>query len=137
MAVVKLSEKDAEALCAQVRGDRDDVIIVPANINSLKQTVISGDTEALTQAVSLAEQFNAKVINLPVSIAAHSPHMESAKEGMTNALAAVTIQYPRMNVYSPTTAGLLEDPDAIRAAFVAQLTGRVLWLQTVKTLKEN
>jgi len=137
MAVVNLAEDQAEALCARVRGDRKDTIIVPANINGPHQTIISGDTEAIEKAEALAQEFHAKIKKLPVSIAAHSPLMESAKEGMSAALAAIMIQSPRMTLYSPTSSNIMENSDQIREAIVAQLTGRVTWMQTVLTMRER
>ena len=67
-----------------------------ANRNSPGQIVVSGETSAVTAAAEAAKALGAKrAIVLPVSVAAHSPLMARAADGMKKVLADVEFNDPR------------------------------------------
>ena len=92
---------------AQVCGEATAVggIAQVANDNCPGQVVISGDRAGMEAAMAaLAAAGAKKVMPLAVSIAAHSPLMQPAAEGMATALASSTIVAPQIPVYGNTTA---------------------------------
>ena len=67
-----------------------------ANRNSPGQIVVSGDRAAVEGAAEKAKELGAKrAIVLPVSVAAHSPLMSRAAEGMRAVLAEVEFHDPQ------------------------------------------
>ena len=67
-----------------------------ANRNSPGQVVVSGERPAIEAAVDIARELGAKrAIELPVSVAAHSPLMADAADGMRAVLAGVDFHDPQ------------------------------------------
>ena len=70
-------------------------VFVVANRNAPGQVVVSGERPAIEAGAELARSLGAKrAIVLPVSVAAHSPLMAEAAEGMRAALAGVEFHDP-------------------------------------------
>jgi len=134
-AILGMEDADVEQLCADASAEG---IVQPANFNSPGQIVISGDVEAVTRAVELAPERGARrALPLPVSGAFHSPLMEFAAEGLSEGLAALTIERPRCPVYLNVTAAPTQDPDEIRQRLVDQLTAPVKWAQSLKAMERD
>ena len=71
-------------------------VFVVANRNAPGQVVVSGERAAIEAGAELAKELGAKrAIVLPVSVAAHSPLMAEAADGMRIALAGVDVPRPR------------------------------------------
>ena len=74
-----------------------------ANRNAPGQVVVSGERAAIEAAAEIAKELGArKAIVLPVSVAAHSPLMAEAAEGMRRAIADVDVPRPVGRRSSPT-----------------------------------
>ncbi len=128
-AVVGLDPKTVEALCADAATSG---VVQPANFNSPGQIVISGSVAGVRAAMDLAKARGAKLVKeLPVSGAFHSPLMESARKGLTEALAAVKIHDAAIPVYANVTARPVQAAAEIRDLLVRQLTSPVRWEETV------
>ncbi|PJF31800.1 MAG: [acyl-carrier-protein] S-malonyltransferase [Candidatus Thermofonsia Clade 1 bacterium] len=126
---------DAQAICEAASTEAEPVVV--ANDNCPGQIVISGAESAVERALALAKERGIKrAVKLAVSVAAHSPLMESAAEAFRRALESVTFRAPRFPVIGNTTATPLSTPEAIMAELSAQLTGRVRWTETVRALRE-
>ncbi len=70
-------------------------VFVVANRNAPGQVVVSGERAAIEAGAELARSMGARrAIVLPVSVAAHSPLMAEAADGMRRALADVTFHDP-------------------------------------------
>lgn len=137
-AVIGLKVETVETLCERLSREHGNAHVTIANINSPDQIVISGDQKAIENAEEFAKELGAKMTKvLPISIAAHSDLMKSAQQGMAIALKSTTIKEPEINFISPTTRKYENDPQVIRELLIAQLTGRVLWLDTVKRMVED
>lgn len=109
--------------------------LVLANDNCPGQIVISGAVEAVDAGIVLAKEAGARrALKLPVSIASHSPLMQSASEDFSEALDAIAFSQPAAPVYANITAAPLETPNAIRAELTDQLVSRVRWTDTVQNL---
>lgn len=127
---------DVRALCADASAQVGKPVVL-ANDNCPGQVVISGDETALDLALTLAKERGVKrAIKLAVSIAAHSPLMESATAEFRRVLDATTFTAPRVPVIGNLSASPLQTPDDIRAELGAQLTGSVRWTETIQNLRK-
>lgn len=133
-ALLGLNIADVEKVCVQARAKTGGVLVV-ANDNCPGQVVISGDSETLDVGLALATEMGAKrAVRLAVSIAAHSPLMESAAAEFRAILAATPFQTPAMPVYGNLSAAPLTSVDAIRDELGSQLTGGVRWTESVQNM---
>ncbi len=130
-AVLGLALDELDGVCrAASRGD--DSVVVPANVNSEGQIVISGDLDAVERAMAGATVAGAKrVVPLSVSGAFHSPLMAPAGTGLRAFLEEVDVRSPTLQVYSNVTAAPVTDPSDVRDLLVRQLTSPVLWSDSV------
>jgi [acyl-carrier-protein] S-malonyltransferase len=108
-----------------------------ANDNGGGQVVLSGDRAAVERAIGLATGRGIKrAVMLNVSAPFHCRLMAPAAEAMAQALAAVTLNAPRVTLYANVAAGPVADPEAIRKALVEQVTGTVRWRESVAAMAE-
>ena len=130
-AVLGLDRALLEAACARA-GQETGRVVQIANDNAPGQIVISGDRTALERAGELAKAAGAKrVIPLAVSIAAHSPLMQSALDDFRRAVEATPMRPPAIPVISNVQARPLDGPSAIREELVLQLISPVRWTESV------
>lgn len=136
-AVLGLDVDVLAQICAQA-SDSAGAPVVVANDNCPGQTVISGDDVALERAMELAREAGSRrVVRLAVSIAAHSPLMESVAADYRAAVAAIEFQRPQVPVVANITARPLEDAAAIRAELSGQLTQPVRWTESITWMCEQ
>ena len=94
-AMAALIGLDDARLPELVEGASAHGVFVVANRNAPGQVVVSGERAAIEAGAELARTLGAKrVIVLPVSVAAHSPLMAEAAEGMRAALADIDFSDP-------------------------------------------
>ncbi len=106
-----------------------------ANRNAPGQVVVSGERGAIAAAAELAKELGAKrAIVLPVSVAAHSPLMAEAAEGMRRVLADVEFRDPVVPLLANADARALTTAEACRAELVEHLTTGVDWVRAVETM---
>lgn len=109
--------------------------VVPANLNSPGQIVISGETEAVRQVAERLKELGAKrVVELRVSGAFHSPLMEPAAEGLREALSGIDVRHADFPVFANVTADAVVEPEQIRQSLVEQMLSAVLWEPTVRRI---
>jgi [acyl-carrier-protein] S-malonyltransferase len=108
-----------------------------ANRNAPGQVVISGERPAVEAALEAARDLKArKVVLLPVSVAAHSPLMAEAAEGMRAVLATVPFRDPVPSLLANADASPLTTADAARAELVEHLTTGVDWVAVVEAMAD-
>lgn len=130
-AILGLETAVVHQLCTQA-SDETSRVVQLANDNCPGQIVISGDKEALVRAMALAQEAGArKVVQLPITIAAHSPLMASVAAEFAQAVDETPVQPPQMPVIGNVTAQPLTTPEAIRTEMKAQLTSPVAWTDSV------
>lgn len=133
-ALLGLDADRVRQLCAEA-ADAFGGVLVLANDNCPGQIVISGDNETLDKALEMAKAAGAKrAVKLAVSIAAHSPLMESAASAFRAVLAQTPFHPPTMTVYGNVNAAPLDSADAVRAELDAQLTQSVRWTESVRRM---
>jgi [acyl-carrier-protein] S-malonyltransferase len=130
-AILGMEAGAVEALCREVQGT-----VVPANYNEPKQTVISGEVEAVKAAAELAKTRGAlKAVMLPVSGAFHSPLLEESAREFADFLGQFEIRDPRFPVIANVTGGAVRTGVEVRSALSRQLTSPVRWVDTIGTAK--
>lgn len=128
-AIIGLDKDSIIEICDQINKDG---IVVPANFNAPGQIVISGEIEAVNQAMNQAKEAGArKVIELNVSGAFHSPLMSNAKKTLTDELNSIEIVDTNFPIYSNVTAKPVTKSDDIRKSLIQQLDNAVLWQDTI------
>jgi [acyl-carrier-protein] S-malonyltransferase len=111
-------------------------VVQLANDNCPGQVVLSGESAALDRAIELAKARGARrAMRLPVSIAAHSPLMQSIVAEFTLAVEAVPFISPIPPVVSNIAATPLNDPNDLRRELPAQLTSPVRWTDSVRYMR--
>ena len=127
-AVLGLSDEKVEEVLRTVSG-----VVVAANYNCPGQLVISGAVEAVDAACEKMKEAGAKrALRLPVGGAFHSPLMEPARVELEAAIRATAFHTPICPVYQNIDAKPLTEAVEIKANSIAQLTGAVLWTQSVE-----
>jgi [acyl-carrier-protein] S-malonyltransferase len=133
-ALLGLDAEQVRQLCAEASAAVGGVLVL-ANDNCPGQIVISGENETLDKALEMAKAAGAKrAVKLAVSIAAHSPLMESAASSFRAILAQTPFQTPNITVYGNVNAAPLDSADAVRAELDAQLTQSVRWTESVRRM---
>lgn len=131
-AVLKMEDEDVEQACKQAAEATGKPVQI-ANYNSPGQVVISGDQEALTQAIErLKEKGGRRIIRLAVSIAAHSPLMAGIVRDFRSAVDATPMRLPHTTVVANISARPLLSVDEIRDELAGQLTWSVRWTDSVR-----
>ncbi|AQX86974.1 ACP S-malonyltransferase [Elizabethkingia bruuniana] len=129
-AILGLDDDKVEEICASVEG-----IVVPANYNCPGQLVISGETQAVEEAmVKLKEAGAKRALLLPVNGAFHSPLMQPAQEELAKAINTTKFNKPIIPVYQNITTTAVSDPEEIKQNLIKQLTGPVKWTQSVRNM---
>jgi [acyl-carrier-protein] S-malonyltransferase len=106
-----------------------------ANRNSPGQVVVSGERAAVEAAVGIARALGARrAIELPVSVAAHSPLMAEAAAGMRDVLAGITFRVPRPPLLANADARVITTADACRSELVDHLTTGVDWVGAIEAM---
>ena len=117
------------------RASREAGLVVAANYNTDEQTVISGEIAGVERAMELAKEAGAKrAIKLPVSGAFHSPLMEPAVVGLTNAIATSAFTDPIFPVFSNVTAEASTTAVQAKDLLLKQLTSPVRWSTEIRNI---
>lgn len=131
-AIIGLGDEAAEAFVDEVRGAR---VLVAANFNAPGQVVISGDVEAIDEAMSHARPRGAKMaVKLPVSGAFHSPLMDDAGREMQELIDAAPFRDAQIPVFQNTTAKPATSGEELKAALIPQMTSPVRWTQSMQNI---
>ncbi len=106
-----------------------------ANRNAPGQVVVSGERAAIEAAAEIARELGArKAIVLPVSVAAHSPLMAEAADGMHRVLADVEFHDPTIPLLANADARTIATAAGARAELVDHLTAGVDWIAAVERM---
>lgn len=117
-------------LVREILAQLNDPRIQLANINSAKQTILSGDMTALTASCQYFEQQGAKCVPLKVSAAFHSTYMRDAREEFIAYLRG--FQFRPLEI--PVVANLTAQPYPsvnYQQILADQITGTVKWHDTI------
>lgn len=131
-ALLGLQLEQAETVAADAAQDQ---VCAIANDNSPGQQVVSGHTEAVARAITLAADNGARrSVMLPVSAPFHCALMRPAAIEVTEALEQMTIRAPAVPVIANVTAEPVGDPATIRTLLAEQVVARVRWRESVERM---
>jgi [acyl-carrier-protein] S-malonyltransferase len=112
--------------------------VMPANLNSPEQTVISGHAAAVKSAVEQASAAGAKrAVVLPVSAPFHSELMRPAQERLQEDLRATEFSSLKIPLVTNVDAGIITSGAEAREALIRQVTLPVLWEESIRELIEQ
>jgi [acyl-carrier-protein] S-malonyltransferase len=132
-ALVGLSPEEAAEIC-RVAG-RGDVLMV-ANENSPKQTVVSGSVAAIERAEELARSRRTRAVRLKVSGGFHSPLMRPALDRVRGAIARLSFEAPRFPVVPNASGRPVSHPYALRDLLSRHLVSPVKWERSMRAMAE-
>jgi [acyl-carrier-protein] S-malonyltransferase len=135
-AILGATDQQIEEMCDKVTDEKH--IVVPANINSPGQVVLSGHHEAINAAIDLAKEMGIRrAIRLNVSSAFHSPLMTTAREGLQQALESVEIRDAKVPVYQNVTAQPEQTAVKIKENLLLQLESPVRWEISIRQMEAD
>ena len=106
-----------------------------AGLNGPKQTAISGDSESVAAVMSHFEQQGKRVVQLKVSHAFHSPHMDSMLEEFHSIAQTCTFRKPKIPIVSNLTGQLATEAELMSAKYwVDHVRGAVRFVDGMKSL---
>ncbi len=106
-------------------------IVVAANFNTPRQTVVSGQLDALERVTG---RVRGRKVPLEVSGAFHSPLMEGAALEMDELLRGVELEEPEIPMVGATDGALLTTAEGMREALRKQMLSPVRWVAVVERL---
>jgi len=134
-ALIGATPEIAAAVCAEAASAG---IVQPANFNCPGQIVISGSINGVHRAMEIAPRHGVRMAKeLVVGGAFHSPLMEAALSGLTEALQEVNLQAGKIPVYSNVEAVPVTDPEKIRGLLQQQLLAPVKWENIIRNMIED
>jgi [acyl-carrier-protein] S-malonyltransferase len=131
-AVIGLPAEQVGELCETARAAGS---VVPANLNTPTQTVVSGEEAAVERLLELAKEAGAeKAILLRAGAAFHSELMEPVRDALAETMAGLQWQDPSPPLVSNASAQVVDSAAGVREALTVQITSPVLWASCVRTL---
>lgn len=130
-AILGVDIPTLDAVCASASAEGE--LVQVANDNCPGQVVISGAKAAVERAMSGAKAAGAKrAVPLAVSIAAHSPLMDSIQTEWNDAVNQANFSALQIPVVGNVHAQPLAGASAARADLMDQMQSRVRWTESVK-----
>ena len=127
------SPEQVEAVCAAVT----EGYVVAANYNCPTQTVISGETNAVDQAIALAREQRIRGKKLAVSAPFHCALMEPAAKKLEALFAGKRFSAPAIPVYMNVDGAANTSADAVPGLLVRQAMSPVRWVQTLRNMRAD
>ena len=146
IAMAQVAKDHPGSMAAIIGGDDEQIkqlcsiddTLTPANQNAPGQIIISGETNAIHQAIHQAKTIGIKrVMKLNVSGAFHSPLMEPAREELAAAIEKTTFSTPTCPIYQNVSTTAVTDPAEIKKNLLFQLTAPVKWTQSVENMLKD
>ena len=132
-AILGLSDEIIESSCSEIDG-----VVKPANYNCPGQLVISGEIKSVEKACDILKEKGARrALILPVSGAFHSELMSSAVNDLKKGIEETDFTKPSCPIYQNFTGYPEEEPAKIKTNLLKQLTGAVLWNQTINKMIDD
>ncbi|MBX3411467.1 MAG: SDR family NAD(P)-dependent oxidoreductase [Pirellulales bacterium] len=118
---------------AQAIGDVAEVWL--ANLNSPRQTIVSGTAAGLAEAARRCDAARLATTPIPVACAFHSPLMDPARERFATDLAACDFAPPQLATFSNATATPYPgEAAAVRELLMQHLTGQVRFADEIEAM---
>jgi [acyl-carrier-protein] S-malonyltransferase len=132
-AVIGLDIPTLDKVCAEASTGGE--IVQVANDNCPGQVVISGHKTALERAVAGSKSAGAKrALPLAISIAAHSPLMDSIQHDWESAVRGIAYSEYSVPIIGNVYAAPIVSAGDLQDDIVAQMQSRVRWTESVKLM---
>jgi [acyl-carrier-protein] S-malonyltransferase len=135
LALKGVTLEQAEELCRE--NVQSNGVLVPANLNSPEQIVISGDNASIEEALFYAFENNVKAIPLPVSGAFHSPLMQEAAQQFAHIVRKYQFNDAVVPVISNVTAKSVIKGYEWRQLLEKQITSAVYWEASIRYIQQK
>lgn len=124
IALIGADPKEVEEAAREQSG-----VVVAANFNTPRQTVISGEQGAME---TLVEKVGGKGRQLKVAGAFHSPLMVEAASGMELMLAETEFEEPETPMVSGMDGEIIVTADEVRTVLQRQMLSPVRWVAVIE-----
>lgn len=133
-ALLGLPLSKVQQVCEQAAQGQ---VVVPANLNSPGQIVISGHKEAVERAAQAAKDAGAKrAVLLPVSAPFHSSLLQPAAARLESDFQRIRFGGLSIPLVTNVDAEVIETPQAARDALLRQVPAPVRWEESMRKLME-
>ena len=112
-------------------------LVMPANFNSPRQTVLSGQSQAVEQALEFLKARHVRGVLLPVSAPFHTPLLEPAREALARKFDTLDWHDAAKPVYLNVDAQKHTDKEEIKNLVLRQTISAVRWMQSILALKHD
>ncbi len=131
-AILGADEEQINEICHQ------EGVVIPANLNAPGQVVISGEKNAVENAINTAKSIGIRrALPLNVSGAFHSPLMTPAREPLSKVLNSVNFNDAIIPVYQNVSANPVQSADEIKDNILKQLENPVLWSNIITNMNHD
>jgi acyl transferase domain-containing protein/acyl carrier protein/NAD(P)-dependent dehydrogenase (short-subunit alcohol dehydrogenase family)/3-hydroxymyristoyl/3-hydroxydecanoyl-(acyl carrier protein) dehydratase len=134
----KMASIGADEMKVQEALDSIEGYAIVANKNSYRENVISGESQAVVDAVEKLKESGVNCIMLPVSHAFHSNIVAPAKKPLRRFLSNIPIHAPKIPTLTNVHGGLYPTgenaPEEIRDILKEQVAGAVEWVKEMETM---
>ncbi|MCH7985534.1 MAG: ACP S-malonyltransferase [Acidobacteria bacterium] len=133
-ALLGLPLPEVQQVCEQAAQGQ---VVVPANLNSPGQIVISGHKQAVERAAAAAKDAGAKrAVLLPVSAPFHSSLLQPAAARLESDFQRIRFGGLSIPLVTNVDAEVIETPQAARDALLRQVPAPVRWEESMRKLIE-
>jgi len=131
-AILGADRGQLETICNQ------NGIVLPANLNAPGQVVISGEVDAVANAIVTAKKMGIRrALPLNVSGAFHSPLMTPARVPLLEALDSVNFSDAKIPVYQNVSAKPVTNADELKSNILKQLESPVRWAEIISNMNRD
>lgn len=134
-AIMGLDEDTLAHICTSIGKTTGQVIDI-VNFNAPSQQVISGHTEAVTQAVIEAKGKGARAIMLPISVPCHCRLLDDAAKKFEKNLKGITVNDFKVDVIPNYSPEISYSKDNAKNLLAKQLNSPVRWQETIERMIE-
>lgn len=129
--ILGMEDEHVRQLCRDASPDGKVSVAV---LNGPGQLVISGETDALERAVSLAKERGGRALRLSISTPGHTALLSDPAAELSRYVSTLTFRAPNPPLVSNITAELLTTPEDVRTELADQMCASVLWADCVATM---
>ena len=134
-AIMGLDVKTLKDICS-LEENTSGLIVSCANLNSPIQTVIAGNSNAVSNVCEKAKEAGAKrAITLNVSVPSHCMLMDKPATLFNESLNKALISEPETKIIQNYSGDFSDNIELIKSNLLKQLTGSVKWVDVIDKIK--
>jgi [acyl-carrier-protein] S-malonyltransferase len=134
-AIMGLDVKTLKDICS-FEENTSGLIVSCANLNSPIQTVIAGNSNAVSNVCEKAKEAGAKrAITLNVSVPSHCMLMDKPATLFNESLNKALVSEPETKIIQNFSGDFSDSIELIKSNLVKQLTGSVKWVDVIDKIK--